>query len=114
MSYLLGIIAVALTISVYVFRRPAIGIASALCWVIFGWHAYTLSTGVDIYYALFWLGIILGVVVVMESIILRPRAEEPEEKIDEDEEWDDYEKRYGRIEGRIKKRQALTHRARRA
>ena len=102
----LMVLAIALMIIGYTWRRPAIAITSAMAWLIFGYFSRSLSAATwDAYYVMFVLGICMFFVAFVEGLILRPKKEdtEPEEDIydRETQEMDEY------IERRTKWRERM-------
>jgi len=83
-TILLIVLALTLLIMAYKFKRPSLGIAGSIAWLLFGLYSLTLSTVTwDIYYDLFVLGMGLFIMALIESMMLRPKTEEeaPEEDV---------------------------------
>lgn len=70
--------ALTLLIMAYAFKRQYLAFASTGGWLLLGAYAYTLSTGADVLYILFWISMGLVLVSAIEAMLLREKKE-PEE-----------------------------------
>jgi hypothetical protein len=84
---------IALLTLAYVFKRPTLTWASAICWVVLSVYSYQqatkpLWTTVDIYNILFLVSVLMTLFCVIESMLMRPRREDGEpDPLSSDEEF---------------------------
>lgn len=81
--FMVGLIfmAVALMATGYMFKRPALALGSSGAWLVMALVSYTISTALwDVFYGLFWFGILMIVVSGFEAFYVKEKPE-PEEII---------------------------------
>lgn len=108
--FVLIFLSLALMTMGYIFRRPAMALAAGIAWLIFGLYSYSLSAATwDIYYGLFWLGLGMLFVCLLEGFILRPKEEqqEPQEDYWRDEFWVNEKANYFKRREELRKEMAL-------
>lgn len=83
MLFILGAIAVSLTMAMYATKKSELGFACAIWWFIFGGHCYTLFTvaWVDIEYYMFFASMAMGIFTAIGAFALR----EPHDAISDEE-----------------------------
>ena len=94
----------------YVFRRPALAMGAVIGWLLAALHSYSLSVVMwDIYYGVFWLGLGMFFVCLLEGFILRPKDEQQEstENYWQDEHWVNERANYFKRREELRKEMAL-------
>ena len=86
----------------YMFHRPAFAVGASGGWMLVGIAAYNLSTATwDLYYGMFWLGIVLVIVSALEAMVVKTGKEEQE--VEEEDSYDRLLKRQEKYQARQEK-----------
>ena len=95
--------AIALMVTGYMFKRPALAIGASEAWLLTGLMSYTYSTTPvggpwDIYYGLFWFSMALIIMSAFEAFMVRENEEPPQQATDLDTYADDMERRRSQLD----------------
>ncbi|MDG6912638.1 MAG: hypothetical protein JRN35_06095 [Nitrososphaerota archaeon] len=81
---LLALLGFGLMVAAIWARRGALSWGAVLGWFLFGFFAYQQASAKDFsnaYYAMFWLGVLLGLVAMVESLVIKPRPQDAKEDV---------------------------------